>query len=166
MSDLLGYFLNSKTSVIQYELIEISHSSFSQVFYFVRNAINGLVVTLENSVEQEFIYLPMTVKRNGNRNNLDYGIDISLGDLDELVLDELELVFQADTFSEKPNLKYRTYRSDDLSSPMDGPIKLEIDSFAFTGDGNFFSAKPPATKVNATGQIYSFDRFETLRGLI
>lgn len=41
------YFLNSPSSVVELELFEISHPSFSKVYRIVRNSAQGITATLE-----------------------------------------------------------------------------------------------------------------------
>ena len=71
-----------------------------------------------------------------------------------------------DGFSEKPRVVYRTYRSDDLTRPLFGPIVLEVDSFAFNREGSTFTAKAPSLNINKTGELYRLERFPMLRGFL
>lgn len=67
----------------------------------------------------------------------------------------------------KPKVLYREYRSDDLSSPMNGPLILEAKQFSFKSDGATFEAKAPSLNINRTGITYSVSGpFRTLRGFL
>lgn len=166
MSDYSEFFLNSKSSVVQLELLELSHPNFSKVYRIVRNAVQGVTVTLETSVVATFDYYPLRIESNGSRDDLDQSFSITLGDLGEILPKELDSVSSANTFNIKPTIVYRTYRSDDLSKPLFGPVHLEVDSFAFNKDGASFQAKAPSLNVNKTGEIYTFERFPMLRGFL
>lgn len=166
MSDYTEFFLNSRSSVIQLELLEISHSAFTQTYRVVRNAVNGVTVTLEDDSTQEFIYYPLRITSKGNRADLDQILQIDLGDLGEILPTELDAVDSADGFTEKPVVKYRTYRSDDLTTPLFGPLVLEVSAFSFNRQGSSFEAKAPSLNINKTGEVYKLDRFPMLRGFL
>jgi hypothetical protein len=67
---------------------------------------------------------------------------------------------------QKPTVTYRTYRSDDLSAPMFGPVVMEIQAIAMTRQGSSFEAKAPSLNVSRTGETYTIDRFPGLRGFL
>lgn len=166
MSDYSEFFLSSRSSVVQLELIEVSHPSFSQDYRVVRNAVNGVTVTLETLAEATFDYYPLRITSQGARDDLDQAFRIDLGDLGEVLPKELDAVAEADTFSTKPTVVYRTYRSDDLTKPLFGPLRLEVDTFSFKAEGSSFVARAPRLNDTGTGERYSLDRFPMLRGLL
>lgn len=65
-----------------------------------------------------------------------------------------------------PRLRYRAYRSDDLSRPIYGPINLDIDAITMKRDGSNFTAKAPSLNYARTGEVYDLDRFPGLRGFL
>lgn len=166
MPNYAEFFLNSKSSVVELETLEISHSAFSQTYFIVRNATQGITVQLENSDSQFFEYYPLRITPLGSKDDLDQVIGIDLGDLGEIVPTELDRVAAANKFDEKPVVKYRAYRSDDLTAPLLGPFVLEISNFAFNDEGCSFEAKAPSLNVNATGEFYKVARFPMLRGFV
>jgi hypothetical protein len=153
MADLIGFFLNSKSTIIQYECISISHPSFPTK-NIVRNATRGL--TAENI---NYIYYPMRLSYNKSYESLDNVIKIELGDLGTLIPQILDLINSAGTFGIKPTMLYRVYRSDDLNSPIVGPLTFQINNFTFNETGCIFEASAPYLNVSKTGEIYSIDRF-------
>ena len=166
MTDYTEFFLSSKSSVVQLETLEISHSAFTQTYRVVRNAVAGVTVTLETAAQASFTYYPLRITGVGLRENLDFGIKVDLGDLGEVLPEELDAVASADGYEEKPIVIYRTYRSDDLTSPLFGPVVLEVKSFSFNRQGSTFEARAPSLNVNKTGELYSLDRFPMLRGFL
>lgn len=167
MSDkFVDFFLNSKSSVVQFETIELSHPNFSQTYRIVRNHAKGLIATLEDGSPASFEYYPLKIDRNSNEDDLDDGIKIELGDLGELIPTELDLIASANGFITKPVLKYRTFRSDDLSAPMFGPIQLEIVEFSFNKTGVKFEARSPRLNIHSTGELYTIERFPMLKGFL
>lgn len=166
MSDYTEFFLNSASNVVQLETIEISHPNFSKVYRVVRNATNGLTATIEDGTTQTFDYYPLKIEFTSQKEDLDQAFNISFGDLGEVLPFELDKVATANGFSTKPTVKYRTYRSDDLTKLLFGPIILEVVSFAFKRDGATFTAQAPDLTVNRTGEMYDMTRFPMLRGFI
>ena len=166
MSKYSEFFLASKSSIVQLELLEISHPNFTTTYRIVRNAVDGVTVTLENGTSAAFSYYPLRITGIGTRDNLDYGLKIDLGDLGEVLPVELDEVASNNGYGIKPTVRYWTYRSDDLSTPLFGPITLEIKSFNFNREGSSFEARAPSLNINKTGELYKIDRFPMLRGFL
>lgn len=166
MSTYAEFFLKSKSSVVQLETLEISHASFTKVYRVVRNAVQGLTAKLETGESVTFDYYPLLIENAGVRDDLDQAITVNLGDLGEVLPKELDEVSSNDGFGIKPTVVYRTYRSDDLTRPLFGPVVLEVTSFAFNREGSTFEAKAPSLNVNKTGELYKLDRFPMLRGFL
>ena len=166
MSDYSEFFLGSKSSVIQLELVEISHPFFTQIYRKVRNSLQPVTVTLENNTQATFDYYPLRIKSMGARTDLESGFRIDVGDLGEILPKELDNVAINQGFETKPTLIYRSYRSDDLMQPLYGPVELEITKFTFSKEGASFEAKAPSLNNNSTGELYALSRFPMLRGFL
>lgn len=167
LTEYMEYFLNSESSVVQLDLIEISHPNFTKVYRKVRNAQDGITVTLETSEVAAFEYAPMVVTASESRDNLDFGFDITFGDLGEILPIEMDAVFSVPGgMLIYPTFKYWTYRSDNLTKPLFGPVVLEITEFSFKGEGATFKATTPPLNVTSTGEIYSLERFPMLKGFL
>lgn len=166
MSAYSDFFLNCKSSVVQLELLEISHPNFTKIYRLVRNATNGVLVKLEDTLQYTFEYCPLRITATNEQDDLDQIFKIQLGDLGEIIPMELAAVANADGFRIKPILKYRTYRSDDLNNILYGPIILEVTSFTFNREGCLFDAKAPSLNIAKTGEIYTLERFPMLRGML
>lgn len=163
----IDFFFKSQSSIAELELIELSHPDFSQVYRVVRNAVEGITVKLETGADEFFDYYPLAIEASTVREDLDYIINIKIGELGEVIPMELDLVAgAANGFQIKPLIKYRTYRSDELLAPMFGPLNLEITEFNFVKDGAEFEAKAPLLNINRTGEVYTLDRFTMLRGFL
>lgn len=312
------FFLNSSSSVVQLELLEIAHPNFSKTYRIVRNAINGVTVTLEvipgeDPVVATFDYYPVRITPTGSSNDLDQNLQVIFGDLGQILPTELDLVlakrglvngsFDAsaanppdawtvyhtgaaptlsyvlgyhsiraiqivsstiytglvqtidpypiiggtysaacfakstpntcvffirfldsggllisqvgadtdtsnvfkriaatgvcpagtasvqlmivtegattttcafDTISVsipnrpivKPTMIYRTYRSDDLTAPLSGPVRFNVNNITFQKDGATLQCSAPRLNLNSTGELYTMDRFPMLRGFI
>jgi hypothetical protein len=166
MSEYSEFFLNSGSNVVELELVEISHPNFTKTYYIVRNAMNGVTVTHEDATVHDYQYYPLKITPVGAGNDLDQVLQVQLGDLGEILPQELDAVSAAGTFGTKPTLIYRTYRSDDLTAPLYGPITLEISNLTFKKEGAAFEAHAPRLNSTATGEVYSTSRFPMLRGFV
>lgn len=160
------FFLSTPAAVVSLDCIAISHPSFSQTYYIVRNARAGVTVNLETGASQEFLFYPLKVEPLGFRDNLDQGFSITIGDTGDTLPDELDRVFADDAFDVKPTFVYRAYRSDDLTEPMYGPVNLVIEKITMSEEGAVFEAKAPSLNDGRTGELYRMDRFPMMRGLL
>ena len=165
-SAALSYFLNTRRDIPLLETIEISHPAFTQIYRKVRNNSDGITVTLEDATEATFDYYPMAITELKDQADLDTGIRVDFGDLGEVLPCELDAVSSADAMAIKPKVVYRGYRSDDLTSPLIGPLRLEVGAFNFTREGASFEAAAPYVNRNKTGQTYNLTRFYVLRGFL
>lgn len=106
MSDYSEFFLATSADVIQYEMLQISHPDFSQDYYLTRNAPDQL-----DAGGQIWTYCPMTIEPSGTRNDLDFSITITLGDVGTIIQTELEAVRAADGNLAYPDVQYSTFSS-------------------------------------------------------
>ena len=166
MPNYSEFFLSSPSSVASLETIEISHGSFSKTYRIVRNAINGITATLETGQEVYFEYYPAQISPLGSDETLDQDITVSLGDLGEIIPQEIDFVHRDDSWDEKPVLVYRLFRSDDLSSPMFGPVTLEVENITSNKKGSSIVARAISLNSLKTGEIYDYERFPGLRGFL
>lgn len=167
MADYEAFFLASRSDVVQLELIEITHPSFSQAYRFVRNHADGVTVRLsDDEPAVYFQYYPAKVSVRGSRDDLDSQITIELGDLGEIIPAEIELVAATGGFGIKPELRYWAFRSDDLTSPLFGPLLLETAAINSVEGGSSMDCRAPSTNLTRTGERYKLDRFTTLQGFL
>lgn len=161
------YFLNSRSNVVQLELVELSHPNFTQAYRIVRNARDGVTVRLSDAEPSvPFVYYPAKVEQLGARDDLDSAIRMDLGDLGEVVPDEIDAVAEAGGFMTKPAVRYWTFRSDQLTAPIFGPILLEVPSISFNDEGASFEARAPALNSTKTGERLTLDRIPMQRGFL
>jgi len=166
MSEYSEFFLNSLSSIVQLDLLEIYHQSFTQTFYLVRNKTDGVTVLHEDSSIRVYQYVPMRVTLSGPREDLDAILTVQLGDLGDIVPAQIDAIRAAGTSDVLPLVTYRTYRSDDLNTPLYGPLRFQIKKFSMSRDGSYFEARAPSLNVNKTGETYKIARFPMLDGLL
>ena len=101
--------LNSQPeSETYFETISISHSKLSKVFYFVFNSVE---LTAKLSTGETVTFLPANITSTNaqNNNDLDQQASFTVGDPDNELDDELELIPLGDT--EDIIVGYRVYVS-------------------------------------------------------
>ncbi len=104
MSQYSEFFLNTRPSVVQLETLEISHPSFSQVYYVTANDTKGVTALDENSVSKTYMYYPLAIRPTSGRKDLDFGIEVEMADLGETLPAELDRVMEAVAMGTKPTL--------------------------------------------------------------
>ena len=165
-SEYAAFFLNSKSSIVLLECIELIHPNFSQTHRVVRNMTDGVTVKHEDAIDYAYTYYPLKITRQGEIGDLDYGLQIEFGDLGGNLQLELDSVAANQGFDTKPVCKMRSYRSDDLTKPLHGPLTLEVNELAFNQDGAQFDAVAPLQNQRASGKIYTLNDFPMLRGFL
>lgn len=166
MSAYSEFFLSTASAVAELELIDIFHPNFDKVYYIVRNQPAGVTVTLEDATERDYKFYPLDVRPIGFRDDLDQGFAITIGDTGDTLPAEIERVLTADGTNVYPTFTYRSYRADNLTAPLFGPVNLVIESVSFTEEGATFNAVAPSLNRSRTGELYRLDRFPMLRGLL
>lgn len=162
-----SYFLAAPSSVVQLETFEMSHPSWSQVYRIVRNSTATLNAGIEGGATAQFEYYPCKIVAKTAKDDLDFVMEITFGDLGEIMPLELDRMRRyPNGLLVKPNVIYRAYRSDDLAFPMIGPIKLEMGVTTFSREGMTFEARAPLLNATRTGEIYSIVRFPMIKGFV
>jgi len=161
------FYFAAPASTTGIETLEISQVSFSQVWYLQFSYRLGMWARLENGEQAFFQCVPMRLRKLEETGNLDFGLTVTLGDLGEILPDEIQRAREAGTLrTHRPRVVYRVYRSDDLEAPMVGPIVLQAREIARTNEGAQFNAKAPELNVSKTGELYTTDRFPMLLGFL
>jgi hypothetical protein len=172
VSAYTDFFLSARADAIQLELLEVTHPSFLKRYRIVRNARDGVTVSIpaDGALPAEggaqFTYYPCRVRQLSASDDLDAKIRVDLGDLGEVLPVELDAVEEAGGFAIKPQVRFLVYRSDDLTAPIFGPIHLEVSAISHGEEGASFDAAAPSLNVNRTGQLYRLETFPMLRGTL
>lgn len=159
------FYLSAFGRVKRFECIKLAHPNFTQPYYIVRNKPGGLTAKVEGQMT-DFGFYPLRITAQAQDNDLDFALQIDLGDLGEIVPAELDAVAAANGFGVKPTLDYWAFRSDDLMTPLLGPVRLEIQELPVSRDGTSFVAAAPAMNVNRTGELYTTGRFPMMRAYL
>lgn len=168
MPSLEEFYFSSPSNVVKLELFDFTHPNFTKPYYLVRNNAGGVTVTLEDGVTaRAYEYFPIGVQRSGSQDDLDFGVQLDVGDVGDVLPQEIDAVFAAPGGRLiRPQVTYRVYRSDDLSAPMFGPVVLEVAQVPFSAQGASIIARAPRLNSNRTGEYYDMTRFPGLRGFV
>jgi hypothetical protein len=168
------YFFKEPTSVVKLQLIEISHPHFSTTYRVTNTGTDIQVVHEDSSGPHTYTYVPMQIRTMGSSGDMDQELEVTFGDLGELLPAELQNVIDANGMQTKPILVYREYLSSELdpiipgvlNGPVFGPFTLNINAISFNSSGATFVAKPVAFNRGRTGDVYDVGRFPMLRGFV
>ncbi|MCS3505020.1 DUF1833 domain-containing protein [Achromobacter sp. JUb104] len=163
----IDFYFGAPQSTAELETLEISQPAFSQVWRLQSQYRGGFWARLESGELVFWQYVPMRLRQLDDRGNLDFGISVTLGDLGEILPDEIERARQAGTLRTfPPTVRYRAYRSDDLETPMVGPVTLQARKIVRNRDGAQCDSMAPQTNVTKTGMLYRTDLFPMLLGYL
>lgn len=162
----ISFFLDCPSAIVKVECLELSHPSFSQIYRIVRNVTAGIEVMHDDGVWYPYVYYPLRIRQQAIASDLDYGIEVDLGDLGTIVPVELKRIRDAGTNDIEISVIYRVYRSDVLNLPMEGPHYLKVHSISYNREGCSFEASASTANANKTGEPYDLIRFYPLRGFL
>lgn len=180
MSLYSDYYFNSPPSVVELHMLEIQHFRFNPTIFRLTsngdiqditgtdsfgNPLRGCVVTHEGGAGPfEYTYVPMSIDRLGSGTDMDQSIKVTLGDVGEILAQQLRLIDQFNANVTKPIVRYRAYRSDVLTAPLTTtPAVLEMKRVSFTKGGATFEAVSPYLNTGRTGITYDTVKFPTMK---
>lgn len=159
--DNIDFFLNAPASLVQLELLELSHSAFSKTYRIVTNASEGVEFQ-----SHAFTYYPCQIKPAFDFDSLEFKIEVQLGDLGEIIPVELKNIQFSETQVEPVKINYYILRSDNLTAPMQSFLNLEATVFTFTAEGSTFTAQAHGLNTHQTGETYNLKDYPYLKGFL
>ena len=149
----------------QIDTIELTHSLFTQRFFFTREPF-GITATITNvgggTEVVSFVGTNFEPILNAKKTDLDSNFAFTLADPENQLDDELDLIPLDNT--EKIVCVYRSYNSDDLTGEGElhrlEVLKVNQEKGKFT-----ISCGLPQLNWQQTGVIYDYDIFPMLRAL-
>ena len=171
VDDIKDFHLDSATSVVLLETLEISHSLWPDPIRIVTNHPDGISVTLENGQPATFDFIPLMIQRGNTSDDLDQTLNITVGDLGEVVPPLIQKIRDASS-DEKPQVIYRSFAFDAASMVLTKPTPIEIIRGLYVAKMNqdyqatTFEAATSGKNSVKTGRTYNFEEYPDLRGLI
>ncbi len=157
------YYLrnNNKDRII--EGITMKHPQFEDEFNIVKEP-KGEQLTLETGVVTEFQGGNMVIERANSQDDLDERFSLTFDDTYDNIQNNANLI-DIDS-DEKVDVEYRVFMESDKSEPAVGPIYLEGVSLSFNNNVATIEAQSPSLAESRTGEIYTYERFETLKAFL
>ena len=171
VDDIKDFHLDSVSSVVLLETLEISHSLWPVPIRIVTNHPDGVTVTLENGKKAVFEFIPLMIQRGNTSDDLDQTLNITVGDLGEIVPPLIQKIREASS-DEKPQVIYRSFAFDAASMVLTKPTPIEIIRGLYVAKMNqdyqatTFEAATSGKNSVKTGRTYNFKEYPDLRGLI
>jgi len=152
---------SSPPALREIAVVVISHSSLSQTFAFWLEPYPGTVVTPQGTLSVR--YAPMQIEYAGSEANLDqvYNITLDTTDVQDLFREEMDRI-PIDS-SEKVQIGFYSFVSDDLSDPQ-ASTTLEVQTVSYKMGVATISATSPRYNVLSTGELYAPRDVPMLRG--
>lgn len=171
VDDIKDFHLDSVSSVVLLETLEISHSLWPAPIRIVTNHPDGISVTLENEQPATFEFIPLMIQRGNTSDDLDQTLNITVGDLGEIVPPLIQKIRDASS-DEKPQVIYRSFAFDAASMVLTKQTPIEIIRGLSVAKMNqdyqatTFEAATSGKNSVKTGRTYNFKEYPDLRGLI
>lgn len=144
------------------ECIEIIHPSFTKHYHFVRNHEDGVRVKHNDGVYKDYEFLPLAIKPSRSANDLQQGFTIGIGDVGEIMPNEIDRLRRGSHRTVRPKLNYRVYLNSDLDSPMRSVLGLEITDNQPKKQGAVFICKARELNKTDTSVLFTSSLFPSL----
>lgn len=162
-----SFWLSGNPDDVRLQCVEISHPAWSKVYRIVQNHADGVTVTHEGGLTFAYEYVPLTIQRGANSDDLDQEITIGVGDLGEYFPLELDRIRASTMYSHvRPTLNYREFNLSDLSKPQVTILGLEATDYEPKKEGAVFVCRAKQMNLTKTGETYNLDDYPTLRGFV
>lgn len=145
------------------ESVEISHPNWPQVLHYVVNSSEPISLTHEDGQSFEYVYVPLTINRGGDEDNLDQKLSAMIGDVGTIIPDLIKLVLQDEEIT-PPVLNYRAYNMGNYDVPAWVVKDLEIAVVTRDHRGSNIESQAPGLNDSGNGEIYSPSTDESLEG--
>lgn len=155
------FYLKATSGVARIDAIELSHPDFPTIYLQNYDDEENLPLVID-STEVMHKYAQFDVGRGNSTPDLEQSFTINL--LEEV--DEINVLIDSASHLQPIKFKWRWYRSDDYSAPIETVESLTIANIAFNGDGFSFTASAEPLNSVATGKIYTLEDYPMLKGTI
>ena len=169
-----NYFLAGNPDDVLFQTIEISHPAFRNEHRFVANKADGLYVPFESEDENGnpvasqlfYEYAPLDIKLGESTESLDQYIEVTIGDLGDILPSEIEAI-RSDEFSsmQKPEVVYAEFLASNLNEPTLVIGNLEISQYTMKTGMAVFKCEVKKLNTRKTGVTYNLKDFPIMWGL-
>lgn len=162
-----NYWLSGSPDDVRLLCVEISHPAWSKVYRIVQNHADGITVAHEGGLTYNYEYVPLSIQKGTNSDDLDQEITIGIGDLGEDFPKELDRIRASAMYSKvRPTLDYREYNLSDLTKPQVTILGLKATDYEPKAEGAVFVCRAEQMNLTKTGEVYTIDNTPTARGFV
>lgn len=163
MSDQNNFFLTDTSGIRKVETIQLYHPDFGNLYFQSDWIDETFIARDENGVNTYFAYQLFTVDLGNVLADLDQEVTVNFQDYD----DEFKIRLFNASHMTPIQFRYRSYRDDDLNSPLDVLQTLNVLSIS-TDDSGVITFRANAEMLNAvkTGIRYTLVEYPLLKGTI
>lgn len=171
IDDIKDIHLDCAPSIALLETLEVRHSLWSKPIRIVTNHTDGITAMLETGEIADFEFAPLLINKGKTSDDLDQNLNITLGDLGEIVPPLIKQIRAADS-DEYPEVIYRAYAFDaaTMTFAKDKPIDINkglyIEQMSRDHQATTFDAKTSDKNTVSTGQPYTTVSHPDLKGLL
>ncbi|WP_411583062.1 DUF1833 family protein [Acinetobacter nosocomialis] len=145
------------------ECVEISHPNWPAILRYVVNSSEPLKLTHEDGQTFEYVFVPLTINRGSDEDNLDQKLTATIGDVGTVIPDLIKLILSDEEIL-PPVLNYRAYVMGRYDVPTYVVKGLEVVTVTRDWHGSSFEAQAPDLNDSGTGEIYSASTDPSLEG--
>lgn len=145
------------------ECIEISHPKWDEVYRFVVNSNESVVLTHEDGSSHLYEYAPITISRSADAETLEQELNFVFADLGDTIPRLID-TFIDDEAIDLPVLSYRAYIIGSYENPIFVARGLEIETINRDWQGTRAGAKAPSLNDSGNGEVYNASTDPSLIG--
>lgn len=171
INDIKDIHLDCAPSIVPLETLEVRHSLWVKPIRIVTNHADGIDAMLETGEIVNFEFAPLLINKGKTSDDLDQSLNITLGDLGEIVPPLIKQIRAVDS-DEYPEVIYRAYAFDTASmtfvkaKPIDINKGLYIEQMSRDHQATTFDAKTSDKNTVSTGRPYTTVSHPDLKGLL
>ena len=155
------FYLKATSGIARIDAIELSHPDFPIIYLQNYDDEESLPLIIDGT-EVMHKYAQFDVGRGNSAPDLEQSFTINLFE----EVDEINVLIDSASHLQPIKFKWRWYRSDDYSAPIETIESLTIANIAFNSDGFSFTASAEPLNSVATGKIYTLEDYPMLKGTI
>ena len=161
MSDDYEFYLrNLPDDDRAYEVITLKPSA-TESYSYVKDPL-GVTVTIDGD-QVDCVGVNMLIERATTNDDLDEIFHITFSDADGELQESISEIPIDDDYD--PVVEYRVFMASDLTTEGFGPVNLIGGDISFSKGVATIEAKKESLVNNRCGELYTIERFPTLRGL-
>lgn len=162
-------YASAPNSKIDFEVIELSASWFSQSYYLQRDFTEEISVTIETGATVVANYAPMSLGKSSSNADLTYERNIVIQWLNDIIAaesDNYDPEIHGDEMPTFTSRMFLRYRDRSISAQRGSPISLPIRKHTRDYLGSTLSVSAQPANNKATGEIATPTRIPMLRGFL